>query len=86
MAADTGRYYVRVIDDVKRNDRCFTDGIGKISWGLAGRIAQKMNLQLVKKVSLVDRHSLRRFFSRLSERYSICVSSACRWLQGHVGH
>lgn len=32
------------------DEYCFTDGVGKISWGLAGRIAQKMKLPLFDKV------------------------------------
>ncbi|CAF4060655.1 unnamed protein product, partial [Rotaria sordida] len=38
--------YVLKIDDIERNKYCFTDGIGKISWGLAGRIAQKMKIPI----------------------------------------
>ena len=42
--------YALEIEDVKRFDYCFTDGIGKISWGLAGRVAQRMKLPLYSKV------------------------------------
>ncbi|CAF3143665.1 unnamed protein product [Rotaria sp. Silwood2] len=38
--------YVLRIDDIERNKYCFTDGVGKISWGLAGRVAQKMNIPI----------------------------------------
>ncbi|CAF3877819.1 unnamed protein product [Rotaria sp. Silwood1] len=38
--------YVLEIDDIERNGYRFTDGIGKISWGLAGRVAQKMNIPI----------------------------------------
>ncbi|CAF3568479.1 unnamed protein product [Rotaria sp. Silwood1] len=38
--------YVFEIDDIERNKYCFTDGVGKISWGLAGRVAQKMNIPI----------------------------------------
>ncbi|CAF1518083.1 unnamed protein product, partial [Rotaria sordida] len=38
--------YVLKIDDIEINKYCFTDGIDKISWGLAGRIAQKMNIPI----------------------------------------
>lgn len=39
-------YYAYKIDDIERNGYCFTDGIGKISLGLAGRVAQKMNIPI----------------------------------------
>lgn len=45
-------YYVLRIKDIERNKYCFTDGVGKISWGLAGRIAQKMNIPLTNRVRL----------------------------------
>jgi hypothetical protein len=35
---------------VEINKYCFTDGVGKISWGLAGLIAQKMNIPLSRRV------------------------------------
>ena len=38
------------IPDVEKNGYCFTDGVGRISWGLAGRIAQRLNIRLERKV------------------------------------
>ncbi|CAF3334014.1 unnamed protein product [Rotaria socialis] len=38
--------YALIINDIERNDYCFTDGVGKISLGLAGRVAQKLNIPL----------------------------------------
>ncbi|CAF1143464.1 unnamed protein product [Didymodactylos carnosus] len=42
------KYYAMMIDDVETEDKkyCFTDGIGKISWGVAGEIARKLNIPL----------------------------------------
>ncbi len=51
---NNGVYYVTRIPDIERGPYCFTDGIGKISWGLAGRIAQRMNLPLSSKVCWID--------------------------------
>lgn len=42
--------YVAEIPDIKQGPYNFTDGVGKISWGLAGRIAQKMKLPLSERV------------------------------------
>jgi hypothetical protein len=42
------------IPDIERGRYCFTDGIGKISLGLAGRIAQRMHLPLSSKVCRID--------------------------------
>lgn len=42
--------YVLKIDDIEKKSYRFTDGIGKISWGLAGRIALRMNIPLLNKV------------------------------------
>ena len=50
MRANSGIYYVLEIPDIEKGDYCFTDGIGLISWGLAGRVAQKMNINLARKV------------------------------------
>ncbi|CAF1279555.1 unnamed protein product [Rotaria magnacalcarata] len=38
--------YAVIINDIKRNDYCFTDGVGKISLGLAGRVAQKLSIPI----------------------------------------
>jgi hypothetical protein len=51
MRPNSGIYYVMEIPDIKRDGYCFTDGVGLISWGLAGRVAQKMNIPLARKVS-----------------------------------
>ncbi|CAF5001728.1 unnamed protein product, partial [Rotaria sp. Silwood1] len=59
IRSNTGRNYVFRIDDIKRNDYCFTDGIGKISWGLAGRIAQKMNISLSSKEDIPSAYQVR---------------------------
>ncbi|CAF0772211.1 unnamed protein product [Didymodactylos carnosus] len=38
-------YYACQIDDIKRNNYCFTDGCGKISLGLAIEVARKLKLE-----------------------------------------
>ena len=52
-----GINYVTEIPDIKVGNLPFTDGIGKISLGLAGRVAQRLNLHLSDKVC---RHEQRR--------------------------
>ncbi|CAF1065628.1 unnamed protein product [Adineta steineri] len=57
-------YYVYEENDIKRNDAqgieyCFTDGIGKISWGLAGRVAQQMNIPLYSKEDIPSAYQIR---------------------------
>ncbi|CAF4249237.1 unnamed protein product, partial [Rotaria sordida] len=59
IRSNTGQNYVLRIDDIKRNNYCFTDGIGKISWGLAGRIAQKMNISLSSKEDISSAYQVR---------------------------
>ncbi|CAF1186741.1 unnamed protein product [Rotaria sordida] len=59
IRSNTGQNYVLRIDDIKRNNYCFTDGIGKISWGLAGRIAQKMNISLSSKEDIPSAYQVR---------------------------
>ncbi|CAF1170949.1 unnamed protein product [Adineta steineri] len=57
-------YYVYEENDIKRNDAkgieyCFTDGIGKISWGLAGRVAQQMHIPLYSKEDIPSAYQIR---------------------------
>ncbi|CAF0893708.1 unnamed protein product [Adineta ricciae] len=56
---DSNLYYVYDDPDVKRNGYNFTDGIGKISWGLAGRVAQKMNIPLYSKEDIPSAFQIR---------------------------
>lgn len=75
MRANSGINYVFQIPDIETGGYCFTDGIGLISWGLAGRVAQKMNIPLARKVEKNDLHwglskaqnstSFRKIFHRL---------------------
>lgn len=39
-----------IIPDVTANDYCFTDGCGKISWGLAIKVAQSIGIPINHKV------------------------------------
>jgi RNA-dependent RNA polymerase len=41
-------FVVTIIDDVETKDKkyCFTDGIGKMSWGVAGLVARKLKIKL----------------------------------------
>jgi hypothetical protein len=50
IRANSSQFSVMEIKDIKRNDKCFTDGVGKISWGFAGRVAQRMKIPLYRKV------------------------------------
>ncbi|UJR24243.1 hypothetical protein I4U23_027210 [Adineta vaga] len=54
-------YVVTMIDDIETDDKkyCFTDGIGKMSWGVAGLVAIKLNLKLNYKDDIPAAYQVR---------------------------
>lgn len=50
-----------MIDDVETSDKkyCFTDGIGKMSWGIAGLIAMQLNIKLKSKNDIPSAYQIR---------------------------
>jgi hypothetical protein len=55
------QYTVTMIEDIQTNDEkyCFTDGIGKMSWGIAGLIAIKLNLKLKYRENIPSAYQVR---------------------------
>ena len=54
-------YVVTMIDDIETEDKryCFTDGIGKMSWGVAGLVALKLNISLKSRNDIPSAYQVR---------------------------
>ncbi|CAF1208987.1 unnamed protein product, partial [Didymodactylos carnosus] len=52
---------VMMVDDIKTEDKkyCFTNGIGKMSWGIAGLIAIKLDIKLEIKEDIPSAYQVR---------------------------
>jgi RNA-dependent RNA polymerase len=50
-----------MIDDIETEDKhyCFTDGIGKMSWGVAGLVALKLNMKLIFREDIPSAYQVR---------------------------
>jgi len=55
------QFVVTTIDDIKTKDKkyCFTDGIGKMSWGIAGLVATKLKIKLESKDDIPSAYQVR---------------------------
>lgn len=55
------KFVVTMIDDVeiKEKNYCFTDGIGQMSWGIAGLIAKNLNITLESKDDIPSVYQVR---------------------------
>jgi RNA-dependent RNA polymerase len=52
---------VKMIDDIETKDKqyCFTDGVGKMSWGIAALIAMKLNIKPKTKNDVPSAYQIR---------------------------
>ncbi|CAF3947011.1 unnamed protein product [Rotaria sordida] len=55
------QYVATTIDDIETKDKkyCFTDGIGKMSWGIAGLVAPKLNIKLESRDDIPSAYQVR---------------------------
>ena len=54
---DQPKNVVYIIDDVHRYGHCFTDGVGKISFGLAREVALSMGINVKRDVRMLCKHA-----------------------------
>ena len=78
-----------VIDDIERNQYCFTDGNGLVSQGLAGLIAERLSLctaDRLDNVRFLNGSLWMNVLREISVASSIGLSDSHRWLQRSDHH
>ncbi|CAF4406086.1 unnamed protein product, partial [Rotaria sp. Silwood2] len=55
------QHVATTVDDIETDDKkyCFTDGIGKMSWGIAGLVATKLNINLESRDDIPSAYQVR---------------------------